>query len=220
MGGRIAGRLLASGHQVHGTNPPRRRGPWLRTVARAEPLIDRGLRWHTTPREVAVAADVIFSMVSDDAALEAITAGPDGILAGLKPGKIYIDLSTVSPEASVTVAERARSIGARMLDGPVSGSVPQAETGTLTIMVGGDEAAFRLVEPLLREVGDSVSRIGGNGDGLLLKLAISRTSASRCGQPRASASCSLPQQPRTTRWPRHASSATASRPSPAGRARP
>ena len=163
MGGRIADRLLASGHQVHGTN---------RTVAKAQPLIDRGLRWQATPREVAAAAEVVFSMVSDDAALEAITAGPDGILAGLTPGKVYIDMSTVSPEASVTIAERVRSNGARMLDSPVSGSVPQAETGTLTIMVGGEEAAFRLVEPLLRELGQTVTHVGGNGQGLLLKLAI------------------------------------------------
>jgi 3-hydroxyisobutyrate dehydrogenase-like beta-hydroxyacid dehydrogenase len=163
MGGRIAGRLLASGHQVYGTN---------RTVAKAQPLIDRGLRWRATPREVAAAADVVFSMVSDDAALEEITAGPDGILAGLTPGKVYIDMSTVSPEASATIAERVRSTGARMLDAPVSGSVPQAETGTLTIMVGGEEAAFRLAEPLLREVGQTVTRVGENGQGLLLKLAI------------------------------------------------
>jgi 3-hydroxyisobutyrate dehydrogenase-like beta-hydroxyacid dehydrogenase len=163
MGGRIADRLIASGHQVHGTN---------RTVAKAQPLIDRGLRWEATPREVAAAVDVVFSMVSDDAALEAITAGPDGILAGLTPGKVYVDMSTVSPEASVTVAERVRSVGARMLDGPVSGSVPQAESGTLTIMVGGEEAAFGIVEPLLGELGQTVTRVGGNGQGLLLKLAI------------------------------------------------
>ena len=163
MGGRIAGRLLASGHQVHGTN---------RTVAKAQPLIDGGLRWQPTPRAVAAAVDVVFSMVSDDAALDAITAGPDGILAGLTPGKVYIDMSTVSPEVSVELAERVRSIGARMLDGPVSGSVPQAETGTLTIMVGGEEAAFRLVQPVLRELGQTVTRVGGNGHGLLLKLAI------------------------------------------------
>ena len=172
IGGRIADRLLASGHQVHGTNSPRRRGPWLRHVPKAQPLIDRGLRWHATPREVAATADVVFSMVSDDAELEAITAGPDGILAGLTPGKVYVDLSTVSPEASITLAERARSIGARMLDGPITGSVPQAEAGTLTVLVGGDEAAFRLVEPLLREFGQTVTRVGENGRGLLLKLAI------------------------------------------------
>ncbi|MDP9134131.1 MAG: NAD(P)-dependent oxidoreductase [Actinomycetota bacterium] len=163
MGGRIAGRLLASGHDVHATN---------RTVAKAQPLIDRGLWWHATPREVAAAADIVFSMVSDDAALEAITGGPDGILAGLTPGAVYVDMSTVSPAVGVGIAERARAVGAWMLDAPVSGSVPQAETGTLTIMVGGDEVAFRLVEPLLRELGQSVTRVGENGQGLVLKLAI------------------------------------------------
>jgi 3-hydroxyisobutyrate dehydrogenase-like beta-hydroxyacid dehydrogenase len=163
MGGRIAGRLLDSGHHVHATN---------RTAVKAQPLIDRGLDWHATPREVAAAADIVFSMVSDDAALEAITAGPNGIVAGLTPAKVYVDMSTVSPDASVTIAARVRSTGARMLDAPVSGSVPQAETGTLTIIVGGDESAFRLVEPLLRELGHSVTRVGGNGQGLLLKLAI------------------------------------------------
>ena len=163
MGGRIADRLLASGHQVHGTN---------RTVAKAQPLIDAGLRWAATPRGVASAADIVFSMVSDDAALESIASGPDGILAGLTPGKVYVDMSTVSPEASSRLAERVRSSGARMLDAPVSGSVPQAEAGTLTIMVGGEESAFRLAEPLLRQLGQTVTRVGGSGQGLLLKLAI------------------------------------------------
>ena len=163
MGGRIAGRLLATGHQVHGTN---------RTSAKAQPLIDRGLQWHATPREVAAAADVVFSMVSDEAALEAIADGADGVLAGLMPGKVYIDMSTVSPGVSAGIAERVRSSGAWMLDAPVSGSVPQAETGALTIMVGGDETAFSRVEPLLRLLGQTVTRVGANGQGLLLKLAI------------------------------------------------
>jgi 3-hydroxyisobutyrate dehydrogenase-like beta-hydroxyacid dehydrogenase len=163
MGGAIAARLLAAGHELHGTN---------RTRSRAEPLIERGLSWHDTPREVAAAADIVFSMVSDDAALETIAAGPDGILAGLGPGKVYVDMSTVSPAASVELAARVRGLGALMLDAPVSGSVPQAEAGTLTIMVGGEEAALRQVAPLLAELGQSVTRIGDNGRGLLLKLAI------------------------------------------------
>ena len=163
MGGPIAGRLLAAGHELHGTN---------RTPSKAQPLIERGLTWHATPREAAAAADVVFSMVSDDAALAAIATGPDGILAGLGPGKVYVDMSTVSPTASVELAARVRALGARMLDAPVSGSVPQAEAGTLTIMVGGDESALRRVEPLLDELGQSVTRIGDNGQGLLLKLAI------------------------------------------------
>jgi 3-hydroxyisobutyrate dehydrogenase-like beta-hydroxyacid dehydrogenase len=163
MGGPIAGRLLAAGHEVHGTN---------RTRSKAELLIERGLIWHDTGREAAAAADVVFSMVSDDAALEAIATRPDGILAGLGPGKVYVDMSTVSPAASVELAARVRALGSLMLDAPVSGSVPQAEAGTLTIMVGGEESALRQVEPLLDELGQSVTRVGDNGRGLLLKLAI------------------------------------------------
>ena len=163
MGGPIAGRLLAAGHELHGSN---------RTKSKAQPLIERGLIWHATPREAAAAADVVFSMVSDDAALEAIATGPDGILAGLGPDKVYVDMSTVSPTASVELAARVRALGSQMLDAPVSGSVPLAEAGTLTIMVGGDETALRRVAPLLDELGQSVTRVGDNGQGLLLKLAI------------------------------------------------
>ncbi|MEA2390434.1 MAG: hypothetical protein QOK31_543 [Solirubrobacteraceae bacterium] len=163
MGDRIAGRLLDAGHPVYGTN---------RTAAKAQPLIERGLLWLDTPRDVATAADIVFSMVTDDAALEAITAGPEGLLAGLAPGNVYVDMSTVSPHASQELAERVRALGAQMLDAPVSGSIPQAETGTLAIMVGGHEKAFATVEPLLRELGQTVTRVGSNGQGLLLKLAI------------------------------------------------
>ena len=163
MGSRIAGRLLDAGHELHGTN---------RSKSKAQPLIGRGLQWRDTPRQVAAAAEVIFSMVTDDAALEAVTSGPDGILAGLQAGKVYVDMSTVSPRASRLVAEQVESRGAQMLDAPVSGSIPQAETGTLAIMVGGDEQAFGTVEPLLRQLGHTVTRIGANGQGLVLKLAI------------------------------------------------
>jgi 3-hydroxyisobutyrate dehydrogenase-like beta-hydroxyacid dehydrogenase len=163
MGSRIAGRLLDAGNEVYGTN---------RTKPKVEPLIERGLIWRETPRELAAAAEVVFSMVTDDAALEAITSGPDGILAGLEAGKVYVDMSTVSPRASREVAERVRSRGAQMLDAPVSGSIPQAESGTLAIMVGGDEHAFRTVEPLLGELGQAVTHIGANGQGLVVKLAI------------------------------------------------
>jgi 3-hydroxyisobutyrate dehydrogenase-like beta-hydroxyacid dehydrogenase len=163
MGSRIAGRLLDSGDEVYGTN---------RTKSKAQALIDRGLRWRDTPREVAAAADVIFSMVTDDAALAAITSGPDGILAGLADGKVYVDMSTVSPRASRDLAPHVRALGAEMLDAPVSGSIPQAESGTLAIFVGGSETAFGTVEPLLRELGQAVTRMGTNGQGLLLKLAV------------------------------------------------
>jgi len=162
MGAPIAGRLLA-GNQVHGTN---------RTRAKAAALIEQGLIWRDTPREVASAADIVFSMVTDDAALAAITSGRDGLLAGLRPGAVYVDMSTVSPDASRELAARVAAAGATMLDAPVSGSVPAAQSGTLAIMVGGPEQAFRAAEALLRRLGSTVTHVGGNGQGLLLKLAI------------------------------------------------
>jgi 3-hydroxyisobutyrate dehydrogenase-like beta-hydroxyacid dehydrogenase len=103
--------------------------------------------------------------------LEAVAAGPDGILAGLAADQIWVDMSTVSPHASRGLAERVRARGAAMLDAPVSGSVPQVQSGTLTIMVGGDERAYARVEPVLRELG-TPTRVGDNGQGLVLKLAI------------------------------------------------
>jgi len=163
MGSRIAARLLDAGHRVYATN---------RTAAKAEPLIERGLRWRATPREVAASADVVFSMVTDDQALAAISDGPQGLLAGLRPGQVYVDMSTVSPQVSRRLAERVRARGADMVDAPVSGSIPQVESGTLAIMVGGERRAFAAVEPLLRELGETVTYIGPNGQGLLLKLAI------------------------------------------------
>jgi 3-hydroxyisobutyrate dehydrogenase-like beta-hydroxyacid dehydrogenase len=163
MGSRIAARLLEAGNQVYGTN---------RTKSKAEALIERGLIWQDTAREVVASADVVFSMVTDDQALEAIAAGPDGLLAGLGPGKAYLDMSTVSPRASRELAERVRALGAQMLDAPVSGSIPQAESGTLAVMVGGERQAFESVEPLLHELGQTVTYIGANGQGLVLKLAI------------------------------------------------
>ncbi len=163
MGSRIAGRLLESGNDLYATDL---------TKSKAQPLIERGLIWLDTPREVAAAADVVFSMVTDDQAVNAITSGPDGILAGLADGKVYVDMSTISPRTSREVAEQARSVGAEMLDAPVSGSIPQAESGTLAIMVGGSDAAFATVKPVLRELGQAVTHVGTNGQGLLLKLAI------------------------------------------------
>jgi 3-hydroxyisobutyrate dehydrogenase-like beta-hydroxyacid dehydrogenase len=163
MGGRIATRLLAAGYPVRGTN---------RTAAKGTAVVDHGLIWCSTPRAVAEAADVVFSMVTDDDALEAVTGGPDGILAGLGAGSIYVDMSTVSPAKSRELAERVRAVGAELLDAPVSGSLPAAEDGTLTIMVGGSEAAFAQVEAILQVLGSSVTRIGENGQALLMKLAV------------------------------------------------
>jgi len=162
MGGNMAARLLAAGYPIYGEE---------QTRADAQGLIQRGLRWRDTPREVSEAADVVFTSLPDDEVLEVVASGPDGILAGLAAGKIWVDMSTVSPRASRELAARVRELGGAMLDAPVSGSVPQVQAGTLTIMVGGDEQAYAQVEPILRELG-TPTHIGENGQGLVLKLAI------------------------------------------------
>ncbi len=163
MGSALAGRLLDAGNTVYGTN---------RTKSKAAPLLERGLIWRDTPREVAHEAEVVFSMVTDSRALGVITGGPDGILAGLRPGSAYVDMSTVSPEVSAEIAERIKELGSGMLDAPVSGSVPAAKEGSLSIMVGGDRDAFARVEPLLRHLGQNVTYVGANGKALMMKLAL------------------------------------------------
>lgn len=163
MGGGVTRRLLQAGHQVSGYN---------RSREKAASLVELGLDLKDTPREVAEASDVVFSMVTNVAALEAVTEGPDGILAGLVPGKVYVDMTTGTPEASRALAERVSALGAQMLDAPVSGSVSTLEDGRLSIMVGGDEDAFAAVEPILLDVGRKVIHIGSNGQALLMKIAI------------------------------------------------
>ena len=161
MGGSMAARFLAGGYLVYGEQQHR---------AHAQGLIDEGLQWCDTPREVAEAVDILFTSLPDDGVLEAVASGSDGI-AGLAAGMIWVDVSTVSPRASRGLAERVHALGAAMLDAPVSGSIPQVQAGTLTIMVGGDQDAYKRVEQLLRELG-TPTHIGANGQGLVLKLAI------------------------------------------------
>jgi 3-hydroxyisobutyrate dehydrogenase-like beta-hydroxyacid dehydrogenase len=160
MGGAMASRLLAAGYPVVGTQRHQ-----------AADLVAQGLRWRESPRAVAAAADVVITSVPDDDALTAVASGPDGVLAGLTEGTAWLEMSTVSPPASRELAARVRASGARLLDAPVSGSVPQAQAGTLRIMVGGDADVYGRVEPVLRELGNP-TRIGPNGQGLVLKLAI------------------------------------------------
>jgi len=162
MGGNMAARYLAVGYTVYGED--RNRG-------QAQQLIDQGLHWCETARELVEAADIVFTSLPNDDVLEQVAAASDGILAGLSAGKIWVDVSTVSPRVSRELAGRARERGAEMLDAPVSGSVPQVQSGTLTIMVGGDPEAYRRVEPIVRQLG-TPTRVGENGQGLALKLAI------------------------------------------------
>ena len=162
MGGRMARRLLDAGHTVIGYN---------RTKAKAEWLLDAGMRWGDTPRAVAEAADVIFSMVTNTAAVQAITEGPDGLLAGMAPGKVFVEMSTISPAMSRELATRVAAQGAQMLDAPVSGSVSTLEEGKLSIMVGGDRDAFEKVKPILLDIGPKATHVGGNGLAVTMKIA-------------------------------------------------
>jgi 3-hydroxyisobutyrate dehydrogenase-like beta-hydroxyacid dehydrogenase len=163
MGSRMVKRLLDAGHAVTGYN---------RTKSKAQWLLDLGMRLADSPRAVVEAADITLSMVTNTAALKAVTEGPEGILAGLGPGKIYVDMSTVSPAASRDLASRVAAKGAHMLDAPVSGSVLTLEAGNLSIMVGGDATAFDRVKPILENIGPKVTRVGANGLAVSMKIAI------------------------------------------------
>jgi len=163
MGSRIVKRLLDAGHQVSGYN---------RTRAKAESLIQAGMQWKGTPREVAQAPDITFSMVMDTAALSSVAEGPHGILAGLSAGKIYVDMSTVSPRLIRDLAGRAAATGAQMLEAPVSGSVPAAESGTLIIFVGGDAKVLEKVRPIFEQLSQKIIHVGENGQAVATKIAI------------------------------------------------
>jgi 3-hydroxyisobutyrate dehydrogenase-like beta-hydroxyacid dehydrogenase len=163
MGGRMAARLLAAGHSVTG---------WNRTPGRAGWLLEKGMRWADSPRAVAEASEFTLTMVTDTAALQAVTRGEHGVLSGLGPGKVYVDMSTVSPDASRKLAAEVRARGAAMLDAPVSGSVVTLEEGKLSVMVGGDEDAFRRAEPVLSAIGPKVTHVGPNGQAVLMKIAV------------------------------------------------
>jgi 3-hydroxyisobutyrate dehydrogenase-like beta-hydroxyacid dehydrogenase len=162
MGGRMANRLLDKGHTVTGYNRTRSKAQWL---------IDRGMKWADSPRAVCAAADVTFAMVANSAALEGVSGGPDGMVAGLGPGKFLIDISTVSPAVSQALAAKVREKGADMLDAPVSGSVVTLEAGKLSVMVGGRPETFERLKPLLLDIGPKVTHVGANGQALVMKIA-------------------------------------------------
>ena len=170
MGSLFADRLLGKGHAVTGYN---------RTRAKAQPLIERGLKWGDSPRAVCQAADVIFAMVTNSEALEAIANGPDGLLAGLARGKVFIDMSTVSPATSRALAAKVRETGADMMDAPVSASVSTLLAGKASVMAAGRPETFERVRPILEDLSDSsvsgngqrVTYIGENGLALSLKVA-------------------------------------------------
>ena len=162
MGGRMVNRLLEKGHIVTGYNRTRSKAQWL---------IDRGMRWADSPRAVCAAADVTFAMVANSGALTEVSDGPNGMVAGLGPGKFLIDMSTVSPAVSRALTAKVREKGADMLDAPVSGSVVTLEAGKLSVMVGGRAETFERLKPLLLDVGPKVTHVGENGLALVMKIA-------------------------------------------------
>jgi 3-hydroxyisobutyrate dehydrogenase-like beta-hydroxyacid dehydrogenase len=163
MGGRVVKRLLQAGHPVVGYN---------RTPAKVKPLVDLGMTVAASPRAVGAAATVVFSMVTDTAALRAVALGPDGIVAGLRPGSVYVEMSTVSPIGTREVAEHVTARDAAMLDAPVSGSVSTLEQGQLAIMVGGDPAVLERVRPYLSAIGPTIIHVGALGLAVTMKIAV------------------------------------------------
>ncbi len=162
MGGEMVNRLLDTGHTVTGYNRTRNKGEWL---------VQKGMKWAESPRAVAATADVTFAMVTNSGALQAIAEGPDGVIAGLAQGKVFIDMSTVSPSFSRSIAEKVREKGADMMDAPVSGSVVTLQQGKLSIMVGGRIETFERMKPLFNGIGPKVTYVGDNGQALVMKIA-------------------------------------------------
>ncbi len=163
MGGNMVSRLIEKGHTVTGYNRTRSKAQWL---------IDRGMQFADSPKAVAASSNVTFSMVTNAAALAAVTVGADGLLAGMSAGKFLVEMSTVSPESSRALAAKVREKGADMIDAPVSGSVITLQQGKLSVMVGGRKETFEHLQPLLLDIGPKVTHVGDNGLALAMKIAV------------------------------------------------
>ena len=163
MGSSIVRRLLADGHDVT---------VWNRTREKAEPLLAAGAWWADSPREVAAARELVFTMVTNTEAVRAVAEGEDGILAGLSPGAIYVDMSTASPANTRALAKRVAAAGAAMLDSPVSGTSVTVDQGKASLMVGGDTEAFERARPVLQSIGPKVIHVGPNGSAVTMKIAV------------------------------------------------
>jgi 3-hydroxyisobutyrate dehydrogenase-like beta-hydroxyacid dehydrogenase len=163
MGAGMVPRLLAAGHNVTG---------WNRTKEKATSLIERGMHWADTPRETASQSEIVFSIVTDAAAVRAVALGADGIISGLSKDAVYLDMSTIAPESSRAIAAEFSKAGLTMLDAPISGSTVTLEQGKASLMVGGDKNAYERVRPVLLDIGAKATYIGGNGMAVQMKLAI------------------------------------------------
>ncbi len=161
MGRHMAGRLLQGGYPLT---------VWNRTKDKAKPLLEAGASWADSPKAVAQAADIVITMVTDSVASEQVVCGPDGVLEGAHPGLILIDMSSITPEMSRTIATRAAANGVSMLDAPVTGAPKVASEGKLGIMVGGPKETFEACVPVLQTMGVKIVYAGANGMGSTLKL--------------------------------------------------
>ncbi len=169
MGGGFVDRLLAAKQHVFG---------WNRTRHKAEPFLDRGMHWADSPRAVAEASDVVLTMVSEQKALDAVTLGAEGILAGIA-GKILVEMSTIAPEQVKALADKTVAAGGALLDGPVLGSQVSLAQGKLLIMIGGDAELLERVRPVLEIIGPRVIRVGEVGQGKVMKLALNLSLATQ-----------------------------------------
>jgi len=163
MGALIVRRLMAAVHAVTG---------WNRSRDKAGPLIAAGMTWADTPRAVAEQSEIVLSIVTDGAAVRAVALGDDGILAGLRAGSIYADMSTIAPDVSRAVAAAFAQAGRLMLDAPISGSPVTVSAGNASVMVGGDASAFERARPVMLAIGPKVTHIGANGLACQMKIAV------------------------------------------------
>jgi 3-hydroxyisobutyrate dehydrogenase-like beta-hydroxyacid dehydrogenase len=163
MGSSFALNLLSRGYNVHVYN---------RTKEKAQPLIEKGAIFHSTPRELASVADIIMTSLTDEAAVDSVAFGKEGLLDGAKKGSLWIDLSTIDPSASVIHSEAAKQAGLDRLDTPVVGSKDLASKGELIVLVGGSHEVFEKYERFLKELGKSIIYLGADGNGHRMKLAI------------------------------------------------
>jgi len=163
MGQVIVPRLLAAGHRVVG---------WNRSPGRAEPLVPLGMEVAATPAEAARGADVVLSIVTDAAAVETVALGTDGVIEGLGPDAVYLDMSTIAPEVSRRVHAAFAARGLAMLDAPISGSPVTVVQGKASLMVGGDPAALDRVRDVLDAIGPRTTYIGPSGTAVQTKLSV------------------------------------------------
>jgi 3-hydroxyisobutyrate dehydrogenase len=143
---------------------------WNRTASRMETLVQAGAKAGKNPADVAAQSDIVVTCVSDTPDVEAVLLGPGGIIEGVKAGSLVIDCSTISPKATVAMAEKLAEKSVAMLDAPVSGGSEGAAKGTLSIMVGGETKDFERAMPVFEAMGKKITQVGGHGAGQTVKL--------------------------------------------------